>query len=87
MITMMWWNGGAGWVGWLLMSVGMVAFWVLVVIAIMALMGGVHDDSAVRDGRPAREENPGQVLDEQFARGELDVQDYQRRRGLLSQWH
>jgi hypothetical protein len=25
---MMWWsNGGTGWAGWLLMSVGMVAFW------------------------------------------------------------
>ena len=43
---MMWWNGGAGWAGWLLLSAGMVAFWFLVVIAIMALLPGVRDDRA-----------------------------------------
>lgn len=41
---MMGWNGGAGWVGWLMMSLGMVAFWVLVVVAIVALLPGVHDE-------------------------------------------
>lgn len=41
---MMGWNGGLGWVGWLLMSLGMVAFWVLVAVAIVALLPGVHDE-------------------------------------------
>ncbi len=82
---MMWWGSGAGWGSWLFMILGIVGFWALVVVAIIALIRGVHDDAAVRNGRPAREEDPRQVLDERFARGELDVQDYQERRGLLSQ--
>ena len=45
---MMGFHGGPGWVGWLLMSAGMVAFWVLVVVAIVALLPGVHDDRGHR---------------------------------------
>ncbi len=76
---MMWWNGGAGWAGWLLMSVGMVAFWFLVIIAIMALLPGVQDDR-----RGPEPKDSLRVLDEQLARGELEVQDYRTRRELLS---
>jgi putative membrane protein len=79
MVTMMWWNGGAGWAGWLLMSVGMVAFWFLVIIAIMALLPGVQGDHRGPEPKDAL-----RVLDEQLARGELEVQDYSTRRELLS---
>lgn len=76
---MMWWNGGPGWAGWLLMSVGMVAFWFLVIIAIAALLPGVQDDH-----RGPEPPDALHVLDEQLARGELEVQDYRTRRELLS---
>ncbi len=76
---MMWWNGGAGWAGWLLMSVGVVAFWFLVIIAIAALLPGVQDDHRGPEPKDAL-----RVLDEQLARGELEVQDYRTRRELLS---
>jgi hypothetical protein len=50
MVTMMGWNGEPGWAGWLLMSVGMVAFWVLVAIAIVALLPGVKVERAHHRG-------------------------------------
>lgn len=81
---MTWWGGGAGWVSWLVMILAMVAFWALVVIAIGALLRGVHDDRADRRGRP-QPQDALRVLDERLARGELDVQDYRARRELLSQ--
>jgi hypothetical protein len=57
-VTMMWWNGGAGWAGWLLMSVGMVAFWFLVIIAIRALLPGVGDDQANRRSGRSEKDAP-----------------------------
>lgn len=37
------WSGGAGWA-----SVGMVGFWVMVAIAVIALLPGVQNDQAHR---------------------------------------
>ena len=82
---MMSWNGGAGWAGWLLMSVGMIAFWGLVIIGLIALLPGVQDDPVDLvdpDRRPASQD-PQSVLDERLARGQLDVQDYRALRELL----
>lgn len=76
------WNGGVGWVGWLLMSLGMIAFWSLVVVATIALLPGVRDDEAERRRRP-EPEDALRVLDERLARGQLDAQDYRARRELL----
>jgi len=86
MVTMMGWNGGPGWVGWLLMSVGMVAFWALVIMAIMALLPGVRADGTDRC-RAWESEDALRVLDERLARGQLDVQDYRARRELLTHGH
>jgi len=80
---MMLWNGGAGWVSWLLMSVGMVAFWFLVIMAIRVLLPGVGEDWADRGrGRP-QTQDALRVLDARLARGELDVQEYRARREAL----
>jgi len=89
MVTMMWWNGGAGWGGWIVMAAGTLAFWALVVVAIVALIRGVRDDRPGWRGRPGWPDGPEQsdplrVLDERFARGEIDLEDYQARRALLS---
>ncbi len=79
---MMWWNGGSGWIGWLLMSVGLVVFWGLVVIGLTVLLPGVRDDRADPFRRP-EPQDALRVLDERLARGELDVQDYRARREVL----
>jgi putative membrane protein len=81
MVRMMLSNGGPGWVSWLLMSVGMVAFWFLVLIAIRALLPGVGEDWADR-GRMRPQDAPC-VLDERLARGELDVREDRARSEAL----
>lgn len=70
-----WYHDGMGWGGWLLMTLTMVVFWAAVVLAVMALF---------RDAEPTRQRRtPVQLLDERFARGEIDVTEYRRRRDAL----
>lgn len=76
-------NGGLGLGAWIFMAVLMVIFWVGVVAAIVALVrhnghdrpgsvsGGGSDDSAVR------------ILDERFAHGDIDAEEYTTRRNVL----
>lgn len=68
------WYGGWSWGAWLLMASMMVAFWALVawaVVAVIRAVGSGHRSSAI------------DVLDERFARGEIDEEEYRRRRALL----
>jgi putative membrane protein len=70
---MMWWGSGYGWI-WMLLS------WVviigLVVWAVTALSGR---DARGRNGPPSARH----ILDERFARGEIDEEEYRRRRDEL----
>jgi putative membrane protein len=75
---MMDWYGGMGWGAWLVGSVMMLAFCALVVVGVFALVRGWFTDRVVFDRRSAR-----QLLDDRFARGEIDVEEYTRRRELL----
>jgi putative membrane protein len=69
------------------MSVMLLLFWGLVIAAIIALVrylggtrqGGPPASSSADRGRPSAEE----LLDERFARGEIDQDEYTRRRQLL----
>lgn len=82
----MWWNNGMDWGGmggggWVVMTVLMLAFWALVVGGVVALFRNrrpAGPDSGTTPGRSA--EN---VLDERFARGEIDEQEYHARRAVL----
>jgi len=80
------WNGGEwGWGAWLFMAVMMVIFWGAVITGIVMAVryygrdrqnpppptAGVDSDTAMR------------VLDERFARGEIDADEYTKRRDLL----
>ena len=68
---MMWWSEnsgyGMGWVSWILMALAMIAFWGLVIAALLALF---------RPRRSTRSElrgtNAQHLLDERYARGEID---------------
>lgn len=77
---MMWYGNDPGWAGWLLMTFGMVAFWTLVVVAVVALARGLRDDGT-RHG--PGDVDPRRLLDERFARGEIDAEEYRERRDLL----
>ncbi len=77
---MMWWYGGPGWAGWLMMSAMMLAFWGLLVFGAVAVYRSLRGtDQRTGGGRSDAE----RVLDERFARGEIDVDEYTQRRELL----
>ena len=82
---MMWYGGdGWGWVGWILMTVGMVAFWALVitavVLAVRYLAGSRGTAASPSSSGQMRAED---VLAERFARGEIDENEYRQRLELL----
>jgi len=77
-IAMMWfgWGSGAGWMGWLAMTLSMVAFWGgliwLVVWGTRRLGPG-----------PSRSPDATAILEERFARGEIDKEEFDRRKSSL----
>ena len=77
---MWWYDGGPGWVGWMMMTVMILAFWALLVFGGVAVYRLMRD----RDDRPRDERNdPARLLDERFSRGEIDADEYRQRRDLL----
>ena len=73
-----WYHDGMGWGDWILMTLAMVAFWALVVFAVLALFRG-----AQRSGESTPDRDPMQILDERFARGEIDEEEYHARGSVL----
>jgi putative membrane protein len=70
----------AEWWGWLPMWLSMIAIWGLLIWGIIRLAG---------DRWPGRSHRPAalRTLDERLARGEIDVEEYRRRRALLEDEH
>lgn len=74
----MWsWHGDWGWGAWLVMSLGMIAFWTLVIW--LFLNAGRTSQNAVTPS----ERGPEEILADRFARGEIDEDEYQRRLDTL----
>jgi putative membrane protein len=82
---MMWW-GDRGWDAgdWLAMSLMMVAFWGLLVALVVWLVRSSRTEPTLPSG-DARALTPSadEVLDERFARGEIDEDEFTRRRQVL----
>jgi putative membrane protein len=82
---MMWHDAdGWGWLGWVLMTAGMVAFWALLITAIVLVIrylatsrGPANPPSVPAQIRAE------QVLAERFARGEIDDNEYRQRLAQL----
>ena len=81
----MWWDHGMdGW-GYAGMAVGMVLFWTLIVVGIIALIRfstATSQPRAIAGYQPQRE-SPEQLLASRFARGEIDEGEYQQRLAVL----
>lgn len=77
---MMWWSDGVGWGGWVAMALAMVAFWALVILLVVAIFRGDRDTSA---GPAPQHRDPLGILDERFARGDIDADEYRARRSEL----
>jgi len=74
---MMWHDGwGAG--GWLVMGFMMLIFWALVIGAVVWVARG-RNQTPTQNSNYAR-----QILDDRFARGEIDADEYRQRREHLT---
>ncbi|WP_237572615.1 SHOCT domain-containing protein [Mycolicibacterium lacusdiani] len=84
MATMWWDHGMSGW-GYAGMAVGMMLFWTLIVVAIIALTRfgtGASEPRTISGYQPQRE-SPEQLLAWRLARGEIDEDEYQQRLAVL----
>ncbi len=86
---MMGWYAGSGWGtgAWIGMGIGMILFWGLIILAVVALVRGA---ARSRDHRtPPQMSNARgsytafDYLDDRFARGELTQDEYLRMRDTL----
>ena len=82
---MMGWDHGAWGAGdWLLMSLMMVLFWGGLVALVVWLVRSVRDEPPKgTDSSPSPTQRADEVLAERFARGEIDEDEFTRRRELL----
>lgn len=76
-----WYGNGMGGGGWAVMILVMAVFWTLVVLAVIALFRGSRNTGATPTsaGRP----DAMAILEERFARGEIDAGEYEARRAAL----
>ena len=86
----MWWNNGMGWGGvgaggWVVMTILMLAFWALVVFGVVALFRGGRPTGS--ESGTTHEPSAEKVLDERFARGEINAEEYNARRTVLHATH
>jgi len=75
----------SGW-GYAGMAIGMVLFWALIIVAIVALIRFSAGNAQMRSlpsSRPLYSDAAEQVLATRFARGEIDEGEYQQRLAVL----
>ena len=71
---------GFGWFGWF-GAIFMLLFWVLIIVGIVWFVKWlVERDSG---GAGSSKRRALEILDEQYARGEIDDEEYERRKGKL----
>ena len=73
-------NFGWGW--WLVMSIGMVAFWALVIYGIVWLIRGTQNPPRPEQ-RP--EPSPREILKRRLAEGEISIDEYNQRLEALEE--
>ncbi|WP_377267666.1 SHOCT domain-containing protein [Peterkaempfera sp. SMS 1(5)a] len=78
---MFWYDHDVGGWGWLVMSVGMILFWVAVVIVAVLLYRALSHRYQQHHATPGP--TPEQILADRFARGEIEEEEYRRRLSVL----
>lgn len=71
-----------GWGWWLIGVIGMIAFWGLVIYAVVALVGGRFRTESEEPFEPPSE-SALDILDRRLASGDLSVEEYEERRTAL----
>jgi putative membrane protein len=82
---------GMGW-GWLFGLLLLVGLGLLIVVAVRALGGGISRDTPTRDAPPGvggprspARSSAREILDERYARGELNTEEYHERLQTLGE--
>jgi putative membrane protein len=83
-----WDGGGMGWGMWVFMAIVFVLFWAAIVGGIFLLVRYGRDRQTppsppLASGSDGGGDRARQVLDERFARGEIDQDEYVKRRDVL----
>jgi putative membrane protein len=73
------WNA-MGWGGWVMMILILLTVWAVVAVAGIALFRGLRGGGVANASPPG---DAGRILDERFARGEIDSDEYTARREAL----
>ncbi|HYF74077.1 MAG TPA: hypothetical protein VD864_14700 [Nocardioides sp.] len=79
---MMGWYHGGGGAGWLVMTLAMLAFWALVIGAVVMLF---RDTGRGRAPDTVSPTDPWRILDERFALGQIGPEEYRERRAVLAE--
>jgi putative membrane protein len=76
--------GGGHWGLWILMIVAMLVFWgalAWIIVTLLRQRGGRSDSGPVPSGGTSAD--PLRILDERLARGDIEEEEYKRRRNLI----
>ena len=76
-------HDGMGWGGWVFMTVLFVLVVALLVVAVLALLRGWGQGGSRSEPQGDGRTSADRLLDERFARGEIDEEEYRRRREVL----
>jgi putative membrane protein len=79
-MAMMGWVGMWSWDGWFAMGLLMVIFWGLVAASVFGIVRSWRSPTEGLGGRG----EALRLLDERFARGEINEDEYLKRRGLVA---
>ena len=78
-----WHDDGWGPGTWIAMGLMMLAFWGLIAALVVYLVRNLGHRSAEQIGGAAPPDQAMRILDERFARGDIDADEYNQRRDLL----
>ncbi|MEO7421998.1 MAG: SHOCT domain-containing protein [Ornithinibacter sp.] len=77
------WGGGMGWGGWLMMSLIALVCLALLGALIYWLVQGARGGAATQISQPPTRPRAQSTLADRFARGDIDEDEYLRRKALL----
>lgn len=81
---MMGWAGELTWTGWIVMAACMLAFWAVVIYLVAMMFRTDRTDRTNGPSRTLQDFDPLQVLEERFARGDIDSDEFVARRQVLT---
>lgn len=76
-----WYGSGMGFAGWFFMGL----FWLVLLGVIIWAVVRLLPTRQQTPGGPSMAETPEEILDRRFARGEIDLENYQAQRQALAQ--